>query len=127
MTTDNWKEYPVTVDAYWGTDDQGRMWSKFKKEDGKSKTDEPILNAVCIVCNKAIADKKEWVCLDSVEQACEECVTAEETTSDKVAHDLLKQAGLINNNDYSQCPNCGYEKLESWFSFCVEFGHKIKK
>ena len=127
MTTDNWKEYPVTVDAYWGTDDKGRMWSKFKREDGKPKTNKPILDAVCIVCNKAIADKKEWVCLDSVEQACEECMTIEKTASDQVAYNLLKEAGYINNNDHSKCPECGYEKLASWFSFCVECGHKLKE
>ena len=127
MTTDNWKEYPVTVDAYWGTDDQGRMWSKFKKEDGKSKTDELILNAVCIVCDKAIADKQEWVCLDSAEQACEECMTIEKTAGDQVAYNLLKEAGFINNNDHSKCPKCGYEKLKSWFRFCVECGHKLKE
>ena len=126
MTTDNWKEYPVTIDAYWGTDDQGRMWSKFKKEDGKSRTDELILNAVCIVCNKAIADKQEWVCLDTAEQTCKECMIIEKTTSDQVAYNLLKEAGFIHN-DHSKCPKCGYENLESWFSFCVECGYKLKE
>jgi len=130
MTTSNWIPSPVAIDAYWGTDDQGRMWSKLsklKKEDGKPKTDQPILAAVCIVCDKAIADKREWVCLDSAEQACENCMTIEKTASDQVAYSLLKEAGLINNNDHSKCPECGYEKLESWFKFCVECGYKLKE
>ena len=119
ITTDN----ELTIDVYWGTDDQGRMWSKIKKEGGKPKTGEPILGAACIVCSKAIADKQEWVCLDSAEQACEECMITEKTTGDQVAYNLLKEAGFI---DHPKCPECGYEKLESWFSFCVECGHKLK-
>ena len=125
MTTDDWREYPVTVDAYWGTDDQGRMWSRFKKENDAPRTNNHL--ALCVVCNKAVADKSEWVCLNSVEQACEDCVTIEEAAKDQVAYNLLKEAGFINNNDHSKCPKCGYEKLESWFSFCVECGHKLKE
>ena len=117
ITTDN----ELTIDAYWGTDDQGRMWSRFKKENDAPKTSNHL--ALCVVCNKAIADKQEWVCLDSAEQACEECMTIEKTASDQVAYNLLKEAGFI---DYSKCPECGYEKVESWFSFCVECGHKLK-
>ena len=124
MTTDDWREYPVTMDVYWGTDDQGRMWSKFKSKNAAPKTNNHL--ALCVVCNKAVTDKSEWVCLNSTEQACEDCMTIEETTKDQVAHTLLRKAGLINN-DHSKCPKCGYEKLETWFRFCVECGHKLKE
>ena len=125
MPTDNWKEYPVTVDAYWGTDDQGRMWSKFKRDGGKTETSSTLLDAVCIVCNKTIADKKEWVCLDNVEQACENCVIIEKTARDQIAHDLLKDAGLLT--EYFKCPECGYPKLKDWFKFCSECGHRLEE
>ena len=66
-----------SIETHWGTDEQGRMWSKFERDDDRTIPDHSLETA-CLICNKKIVDKKEWVCLDTAEQACEECIITAE-------------------------------------------------